>query len=194
MFMTSAMLVLRSPEDLSQTEGSEPYSKLNCLLYNQLLWTPAYLLGLQFTHLDHGEMKGFRMTYDEISKQTPFLRGLFIFLITFTISTLVFFTYLYMQAGIEWFYASILILTILVFTVPTYLLRDTHNLHIHHTNIGMWAAIMCGYQHPVITIFHGWSNGVMIEGGARWGYDPIWERKQLKDEKQQRSSENLETL
>ena len=47
----------------------------------------------------------------------------------------------------------------------------------------MWAAIMCGYQHPVITILHGWANGVMIEGGARWGYDPIWEKKSLIDDK-----------
>ena len=68
MFITSAMLVLRSPHDKASTQGSEPYSDLDCFLYNQLLWTPAYLLGLQFTHLDHGEMKGFRMTYEEISK------------------------------------------------------------------------------------------------------------------------------
>ena len=28
-----------------------------------------------------------------------------------------------------------------------------------------------------MTFLHGVSNGVMIEGGARWGYDPIWEKK-----------------
>ena len=117
------------------------------------------------------------MTYDEISKQTRFLRGLFIILITFTISVLVFMTYLYSKAGIGWFYASVLALTILFVTVPTYLLRESHELHVHHTNIGMWAATMLGYQHPVITILHGLMNGVMIEGGARWGYDPIWEKK-----------------
>ena len=177
MFIASAMLVLRSPHDKASTQGSEPYSDLDCFLYNQLLWTPAYLLGLQFTHLDHGEMKGFRMTYEEISKQTRFLRVLFILMIAFTISVLVFLTYLYLSAGIEWFYASVLVLTILFFTIPTYLLRETHDLHVHHTNIGMWAAIMLGYQHPVITVLHGLTNGVMIEGGARWGYDPIWEKK-----------------
>ena len=34
MFMTSAMLVLRSPHDISSTQGSKPYSDLDCFLYN----------------------------------------------------------------------------------------------------------------------------------------------------------------
>ena len=25
-----------------------------------------------------------------------------------------------------------------------------------------------------ISILNGWATGVMIEGAARWGYDPVW--------------------
>ena len=31
-----------------------------------------------------------------------------------------------------------------------------------------------GYQSPVITFYHGIFNGMMIEGGGRWGYNTIW--------------------
>lgn len=26
-----------------------------------------------------------------------------------------------------------------------------------------------------MTIVHAYFNGMMIEGGARWGFDPVWE-------------------
>lgn len=32
-----------------------------------------------------------------------------------------------------------------------------------------------GYQSPILTIMHGFAMGAFIEGGARWGYDAIWE-------------------
>ena len=98
-------------------------------------------------------------------------------MIVTTISALVYLTYLYVEAGVTWYYGLILISTILFFTVPTYILRKTHELHVHHTNIGMFFALMLGYQNVLVSILHGIANGVMIEGGARWGYDPIWERK-----------------
>ena len=31
------------------------------------------------------------------------------------------------------------------------------------------------YQSIFVTVVHGYFNGMMIEGGARWGYDPVWE-------------------
>ena len=99
-------------------------------------------------------------------------------IITF-ISTVSYMTYLYVKAGVGWWYTIIIISTALFFTVPTYILRNTHDLHIHHTNIGMFLTLIFGYQNVLVTVFHGIANGVMIEGGARWGYDPIWEKKNV---------------
>ena len=36
-------------------------------------------------------------------------------------------------------------------------------------------AIIC-YQSPFISIIYGFMNGMAIEGGCRWGFDPIWEK------------------
>ena len=54
-------------------------------------------------------------------------------------------TYLYVGAGVGWWYTLIIIGTALFFVVPTYILRKTHDLHIHHTNIGMFGAVILGY-------------------------------------------------
>ena len=36
-------------------------------------------------------------------------------------------------------------------------------------------AIIC-YQSPFISAVYGFFNGMAIEGGCRWGFDPIWEK------------------
>jgi len=30
------------------------------------------------------------------------------------------------------------------------------------------------YQDKFFTLVHGFFNGMFIEGGCRWGFDPIW--------------------
>lgn len=60
----------------------------------------------------------------------------------------------------------------------TCLLRKTHYLHVHHyTWAGMCLVLVGAAQTPYVSVLCGWFNGVMIEGGARWGYDPIWNKK-----------------
>jgi len=34
-----------------------------------------------------------------------------------------------------------------------------------------------GYQDPILTFFHGYFCGLFVEGGCRWGYDPLWPKK-----------------
>ena len=84
---------------------------------------------------------------------------------------------LYADAGVLWMYITVDLLIALFFVVPTFILKKTHDLHIHHTSFGSIGVIGLAYQNPLITFLHGISNGVMIEGGAKWGYDPIWNKK-----------------
>jgi len=48
-------------------------------------------------------------------------------------------------------------------------------LHIHHW---VFSIILCAYlcyQNLIVLALHGLLNGIMIEGIARWGLDPVWE-------------------
>ena len=48
-------------------------------------------------------------------------------------------------------------------------------LHVHHYCIGFVLMTFICYQDPFLSVVHGFFNGMFLEGGCRWGYDPIWE-------------------
>ena len=85
-----------------------------------------------------------------------------------------------------WLFFAILGLELLVFVGVTWCLKRTHYLHLHHYTWAMCCILILGVQQPFISFLCGWANGVMVEGAARWGYDPIWKRKedQVKEEKE----------
>lgn len=66
------------------------------------------------------------------------------------------------------------VIIILFFVVVTLALRKTHHIHVHHYTIGMVLIVLVGYQSVPAALIMGFCNGMMIEGGSRWGYDPIW--------------------
>lgn len=82
---------------------------------------------------------------------------------------------------ILWFF-----IIILFFVVVTLALRKTHHIHVHHYTIGMVLILLIGYQSVPAALIMGFCNGMMIEGGSRWGYDPVWVKNEgPKEEKQQ---------
>ena len=52
--------------------------------------------------------------------------------------------------------------------------QPNKSIWIHHYVVAGVLITFIGYQSPILTIAHGFAMGVMIEGGARWGFDPIW--------------------
>lgn len=52
--------------------------------------------------------------------------------------------------------------------------KNATDTHIHHYVLAMIVLSFTCYQTPFVTLVHGVFNGIMIEGGSRWGYDPIW--------------------
>lgn len=51
---------LRAENDLA--EIGESHSYWNCFLWNYCFWTPAYIIGLQFTHFDVELFRGFSLS------------------------------------------------------------------------------------------------------------------------------------
>jgi len=52
--------------------------------------------------------------------------------------------------------------------------RGAIDTHIHHYVVAGIAVSFICYQNIFLTLVHGIFCGVLIEGGTRWGYDPIW--------------------
>ena len=77
---------------------------------------------------------------------------------------------------------------VLFFVLVTLALKKTHHIHVHHYTIGMVLVVLIGYQSIPAALMMGFCNGMMIEGGSRWGYDPIW----IKNEPPQDENQNKE--
>ena len=57
-----------------------------------------------------------------------------------------------------------------------YMGRGCKNIHLHHYTLMMIILSLLSYQDAFTTLLSGYFNGVMIEGAANYGYDPIFER------------------
>ena len=65
-------------------------------------------------------------------------------------------------------------LTHITIFIVTVILRKTHKVHIHHYTACLMGLPLIGYPHGYLVFISGWTNGVYIEGVARWGFDPVW--------------------
>jgi hypothetical protein len=54
------------------------------------------------------------------------------------------------------------------------LMKPGSSFHLHHWTIGLMGMTYLSYPHWMFAILHGLCCGLMIDGGARWGFDPIW--------------------
>jgi hypothetical protein len=187
-FILSSIMILRFPGCVSSLDckdvhrkaycAERPYSDLNCIVFNFIWWVLFYCLGLQFTHFDKGPLRNFSLTPAKIRLWPTFKWVMFSFIFVMFLLTLGFCMYVYIVTGTEWFYLGVLVAMVLVFTLPTVIFRKTHHLHLHHYTCGMLGLLLLGYQNWLFALVHGFANGVMVEGGSRWGYDPIWYRTQ----------------
>ena len=48
-------------------------------------------------------------------------------------------------------------------------------LHLHHYVIAQYILIFACFQTPLITWVNGYVTGMMIDGGAEFGWDPLFE-------------------
>jgi len=46
---------------------------------------------------------------------------------------------------------------------------------VHHYTLALIVMSFATVQTPFLSGFHSFMHGMMLEGGCRWGFDPIWE-------------------
>lgn len=97
-------------------------------------------------------------------------------LLALLLGALGYIVFLWYSVDLIWVFFALLGIEFLIFIGVTCLIRRSFYLHLHHYTWAMCMIALLGVQNPFMAILIGWCNGVMIEGGARWGYDPIWKR------------------
>jgi hypothetical protein len=61
--------------------------------------------------------------------------------------------------------------------IVTYLLRETHYLHVHHYLYGAYLVPFFRFDRALSRGAQATFLGICIEGASRWGLDPIWYRR-----------------
>jgi hypothetical protein len=173
-WLISSIIVLRAREDIDSTTPGYRYPIWNVWAYNTFGWTLPYFIGLQFTHLDKGIMTKFVLTPEKMKTWPAQLWMVFVAIIVFALGMIGYMIYAYYTAGVILFYIAWIALIMGTLAVITLCRRKTHKIHVHHYTIGMIVIALIGYQSLLAAFVQAFCNGMMIEGGSRWGYDPIW--------------------
>jgi hypothetical protein len=71
-------------------------------------------------------------------------------------------------------YLVLLLLPNFTIAATTFVLRNSHYLHYHHYLIGATQLPLACFRHPVSRCAQGLMLALLVEGAARWGFDPVW--------------------
>jgi prepilin signal peptidase PulO-like enzyme (type II secretory pathway) len=138
-------------------------------------------------------MKKFRMTKEAIMTWSWPI-WVFFFCVAAGIVFLLYkiaFMYASVGTNLAWYYGAAYLLLNLIIIAITCIRRKTHDLHIHHYSVGLALAVFFAYPAHWVSIVHGFGNGMLVEGGSTYGYDPTWKKKELLLEKESKTSEQI---
>lgn len=157
-----------------QEPSCKVYTTDEVFRYNFLFWASAFTIGINFTHADVKAMQWLTLDPTVIAtwgkKQWAFVAVLGALLASFLFNL----AQIYIEVQVLSRYviwAGVLYGAIKWNTVR---LKDTRVLHIHHYFLAMVLMSFISGQSPLFTVMHGFFHGMMIEGGCRWGFDPMW--------------------
>lgn len=152
------------------------YSWAEVFKYNMLWWNIAFFLGLNFTHLDKGPLKNLTLDWQVIKNYGKGMWTILAALTLFIISLLYVIATEYSTIGILNYY---IMWAGALFSFMVWNTKRNHakgkELHIHHYTLMLMLMSFDSLQSPFASLVHAFCHGIFIEGGCRWGFDPIWE-------------------
>ena len=187
-FFNSTITLWRSRHAIDEIKCAEDenelcysYSRWDVFSFNYFWWTSWYFFGLHTSYKDAEIFEGvfsFAISFDEIADWS-----ITTWIVISVTSVLGVFGMIYLgikikaMGMIRWYSCQFLLLVALIgLMIPFFPNRTTH---IHHWTMGMIATTFLSSPDFITAAIHGIMNGMMVEGGATWGYDFVWKRSDL---------------
>ena len=158
-----------------KTPACHLYTDYEVFFYNYYIWTTGFFIGLQFTHMDVGFLQQFTLDWNVMKNWPWYLWVLFVGLITLLGSIASYVFYLYYTVGFFMTYIYLIGGAVGLIWLRGKMLGPNYHLHIHHYFLGMFVSSIICYQNTFLTLVHSIFNGIMMEGGCRWGFSPIFD-------------------
>lgn len=174
----------QGPYQALQLNSADPacyeYSSSELFHYNYFIWMVGFILGLNFTHLDEGPMQHFTLDIEVIKTWGV---GMWIFFGVIALLLAVFLIDLLGHYFAIGYFKYYLLLGVLMFGV-VYLFNKCKTaqgkmIHLHHYVIALLLLPFICYQCALASFVQAFVCGMHIEGGVRWGFDSIWEDKEI---------------
>jgi len=131
-------------------------------------------LGLQFTHTHVGPLAHFSLTKKCLSQMGVLGWVVFLMMAVVTGSIMYFALKSLADSDVLMRYLAWAVILIGFIVLNTKRLSPDRSLHIHHYFLAWMMMTFICYQSEFLTMMHGFAMGTFIEGGCRWGFDPIW--------------------
>jgi len=151
------------------------YTQEEVYAWNQHLWVSGFfLLGLQFTHTDIGPLQHFTLTWQCLS-QMGLLGWVVLLMMASVVGSVLYFDFKGLEESdvlLRYLAWAAVLVGFIVWNTKR--LSPERALHIHHYFLAWMMLTFICYQNEFLTVMHGFAMGVFIEGGCRWGFDPIW--------------------
>jgi hypothetical protein len=147
------------------------------ILYNNFSWTPGFILGLHFTLLSEKvvpEYSKWSFTASSFARMSDKQKtGLAVVLALF-VTCVGINMYIYITEQM-WCILYISLAWVLFFFAGTFVNMQGRSFHFHHWTVGFVITTLLSYPDWIFAFFHGLMCGLMLDGSARWGWDPVWE-------------------
>ena len=139
-------------------------------------WNLAFIVGLNFTHLDNGPLKHLTLDPADIADWGKGMWMLALSLLLLIAAILFVICSSYIRLGIFEYYIlyAVFLFSVMVWNTQRNAKKGRY-VHIHHYTLGLILMSFISIQSPFASVVHAFLHGMFIEGGCRWGFDPIWE-------------------
>jgi len=160
----------------SQTNG-EAFT----LAYNSIFFILPFYVGLHVTYLDKNLF--LRAVGDKLvvpSRWKTYTRteisALAVLLVFLSFVTAIQLALLAIDGLLVWYLVSY-VFVMMVVGLVSFLIRRTHELHVHHYLFGLFLLPLPRTFNPISSCTMAVSAGVFVEGVARWGMACLWDAR-----------------
>lgn len=166
-----------------QVPTCKVYTTMEVFWYNFIFWNLSFILGLNFTHLDNGPMK--RLTLDPNVMKT-WGKGMWaLFAVMVALMASILYENAMNLVKMQKLHVYVAWGIALYGWIKWNTKRQPEKtIHVHHYDVALILMSFMSVQTPWLSMVHAFCHGFFIEGGCRWGFDPMWQVENNSEAKQ----------
>jgi hypothetical protein len=156
---------------------SDSSSWTTLLLYNFLVWTFSFWLGLHWTYLDSGQLKKLVLTWQYMKLWSMQLWAIFCALVVVVLSLTWYQLVILHSRGLLVLVGAGYSCAICALVCLAFCFNDSYDFHLHHYQLFALLVPLTMNQDWVSAGCQGFCFGAYCEGIARWGVASFFDRK-----------------